>query len=1053
MSSLHHSSSLAALVLALASGPALADTTVSSDSTTALVTSSAGDVTVTEDGTITRPSGSAITVDSDATVDVEGGIEMGDADGAAAISVAAGTASTITVGEDAAITVLEDFVPDDEDSNSIADGAVAEASNRYGIHVASGAASSGTILNEGSISVEGLNSGGIVVDSDWTGSITNTGTIKVIGDNSTAISTQAVDGDITVEGTVTAVGAGASALAVNGDVSGTVTVQGTITKAASYTDDDSATMVLSREALRTGTAAVEITGNVAGGIYVAAPPVDSDSSDDDEDNDGVDDDEEATGAIIAYGNGPAIQVGGASDITVGGVTGNVGTYSIAIDGSVTSNSYYSNTNAYGLVIGGQGGNVTLTDGIGVSGTLRATSYDTSATALLINAGSTVSTLYNSGTIQASLTSAGEGTTIAIQDLSGTLTSIDNTGFIIASGSSTDTRVAIDLSANTTGVTISQYLNSYDTETSADYVEDNEEEDPTIYAEIYGDILLGSGNDTITASTGAIIGDTDFGAGDDTLSLSGNTAYTGDVAFGAGSATVSLAGKSSFDGTMDFAGESASLTIADTALYSGQFSNADGLAVTVNGGTLIPNAATTVSFGSLYVGSGGTIGVYVDGDESSTIQTTTATLADGASITATVTDLATAEGSYTVLTSDNLTVEGSLASSLELPFIYDGTITTDANSIYLTVARKTADELGLTRSQGAAWDAVYATAQNDDSLSQSLLDVSDSETLQTQVGALLPDHAGGVFDAVTHADRMATRHLGDDTSTFSISDVGGWLEPVYWRTAKDASGTAGYKANGWGLSGGVERRTGLGYFGVSYAWLQSSVEDNGGTGKLDVSQHDLGLFWRTAKGPLLAWARVGASRISVGSTRTFTGTIDDADFTYAADGKWDGWLLSALAGASYRFDMSRRFSLKPKVELEQFWLKENGYAETADSDAVALTVANRTSKALTATPSLTASYSLGTISPDWRPLTFQIEAGRREVLSGSLGSTTAYFNGGESYDAGNAFTITPDSLKGAWVSEVSMLAGGYDFTWKLATRMERTAASTDLSARASLSVAF
>ena len=38
----------------------------------------------------------------------------------------------------------------------------------------------------------------------------------------------------------------------------------------------------------------------------------------------------------------------------------------------------------------------------------------------------------------------------------------------------------------------------------------------------------------------------------------------------------------------------------------------------------------------------------------------------------------------------------------------------------------------------------------------------------------------------------------------------------------------------------------------------------------------------------------------------------------------------------------------------------GYAETADSDAMALTVASRTSKMLTATPTVTASYSLGTI---------------------------------------------------------------------------------------------
>ncbi|GFE75198.1 autotransporter domain-containing protein [Novosphingobium sp. TCA1] len=1062
MNSLHTTSSVGALVLALAATtaptPALAATTVSTDTTKALVTASAGDVTVTEDGTITLSSGSAITVDSSNAVDIEGALALDDADGASAITVQAGTVSTITIGEDATLTVTEDFVPEDTDSNAIADGAIASASDRYGIHVLSGATTSGAITNAGTIKVEGLNSGGIVVDSDYLGTITNTGTINVIGDGSLGISTKAVDGDVTVEGTVYATGAGAQALVVGGDVSGTVTIQGTVSQRASYSDDDGDTIVLSRAALRTGAAAVEITGNVAGGIYVAAPPVDNDSSNDDEDGDGVDDDEEGTGAVVGYGNGPAIQVGGTSDITVGGVSSNSGTYSIAIDGSVSSNAYYSNTDAYGLVIGGQGGNVTLTDGIGVTGTLSATTYDSAATALLINAGSTVTSLYNSGSITASITSQGEGSSTAIRDLSGTLTTIDNTGFIAASGSSTDTRTAIDLSANTSGVTINQYLNDADAETSADYLDDNDTDtDPTVYTAITGNILLGSGNDTINAAAGTITGNTLFGDGDDVLNLSGNALYTGDVYFGDGIGTATLAGTSSFVGTMDFGGNSGTLSLSGSSVYAGNFSNADGLTVTVGSGAkLTASDSENIAFGSLIVKSGGALGVYLDTAEgtSSLYTVANATLEDGAKITATVTDLGDAEGTYTVLTASSLDVQGALNSTdTDLPFIYDGEVSTDANSIYLTIARKTTGELGLTRSEASAWDAIYAAAQNDDSLTASLLDVEDSATLQSQVAGLLPDHSGGVFDAVTHGDRMAARHLSDETSLFTISDIGGWFEPVYWRTAKDAGSTAGYKASGWGLSAGVERRTDLGYFGLSYAWLHGTVKDGGGTGDLDVGQHDLGVFWRTAKGPFMAWARIGASKISVDSTRTFTGTIDDTDFTYSADGKWNGWMFSGLAGASYRFQMSRRFNLKPKVELEQFWLKENGYSESADSDAIALSVASRTSKMTTVTPTLTASYSLGTISPDWRPLTFQLEAGRREVVSGKLGSTTAWFNGGDTYDAGEAFTITPESLKGAWVSEVSMLAGGYDFTWKLTARAERTQDATDLSARASLSVAF
>jgi uncharacterized protein YdeI (BOF family) len=1052
MSSLHSTTSLGALVLALVSTSAFADTNVGSDSTTALTTSTAGDVKVTTDGSITVTSGNAITVDSNSTVTMNGALTTGTGNNATGIYINSGTTSTVNVGEDATISVLENYTVDDDDN--IVDGNTASASNRYGIYAAG--AASGTILNEGTITLDGENSGGIVLAGNWTGDVTTNGTISVIGDNSVGVSTQGVDGDLTIEGVVKVVGVNSSAVTVNGDVTGALTIQGTVTHGYTYTDDDSGTEVLSRAALRTSTPAVSVTGNVDGGIYIAIPPTtDSTNSSTDQDGDGVKDSEEGTGSIINYGNGAALLIGGTTDTTIGASSANIGTYSLAVEGSISSNSYYSNTDAYGVIIGGQGGNVTLTDGIGVSGSIVATSYDSSATTLLINAGSTVTSLYNSGTISATLTSTGEGSTTAIKDLSGTLVSIENTGYITAAGSTTDTTTALDLSANTTGVTITQYLNDDDADTSADYLTDNDvTTDPTVYAKITGDILLGSGNDTISASTGEIVGDTSFGAGNDTLTLSGNALYDGDISWGTGTATATLSGTSEYEGTMDFAGEAGTITINDTAKYSGQFSNADNVAVTVNGGTLIPNAATTVSFGTLTVGSSGTIGVYVEGDESSTISVNTATLADGASVSATFDSLATAEGKYTVLTANSLTIDGSLTSSVDTPFIYTGAVTTDDNNVYLTVSRKTTDELGLTKSQAAAWDAIYSTAQNDDEITDSLLDVSDSATLKSQVSTMLPDHAGGIFNAVTTGDRLAARHISDDSTMFTISDVGGWFEPIYWRANKDTTDSASYKSNGWGLSAGFERHTSLGNFGVSYAWLSSSVKDNGGSQKLDISQHDFGAFWRTQKGPLMAWARIGASRISIDSTRTYTGTIDDTDFSYAADGSWKGWLFSGLLGASYKFDMSRRFNLKPKVELEEMWLKEDGYAETSDdSDAIALTVASRTSKQLSATPSLTASYSFGTISPDWRPLTIQLEGGRREVLSGGLGDTTAYFNGGSTYDAGSAFTIDGDSLKGAWIGEASLLAGGYDFTWKLTARTEQTSTGANYSARASLSVAF
>ncbi|CAL4868344.1 hypothetical protein MMA231_02625 [Asticcacaulis sp. MM231] len=61
-------------------GQALAETSISSSTTTPLVTSTTGDLTVTSDGTITLTSGTAITVDSNNTMSFAGAIDMSESE-------------------------------------------------------------------------------------------------------------------------------------------------------------------------------------------------------------------------------------------------------------------------------------------------------------------------------------------------------------------------------------------------------------------------------------------------------------------------------------------------------------------------------------------------------------------------------------------------------------------------------------------------------------------------------------------------------------------------------------------------------------------------------------------------------------------------------------------------------------------------------------------------------------------------------------------------------------------------------------------------------------
>jgi hypothetical protein len=164
------------------------------------------------------------------------------------------------------------------------------------------------------------------------------------------------------------------------------------------------------------------------------------------------------------------------------------------------------------------------------------------------------------------------------------------------------------------------------------------------------------------------------------------------------------------------------------------------------------------------------------------------------------------------------------------------------------------------------------------------------------------------------------------------------------------------------------------------------------------------------------------------------------------------MYSGTIGASYQIDAGERVSFKPMVIVDYYRLHENGYTEsgaeqTDGGDAMDLVVAGRTSDSATATATLTGIYRLGKRSSEGIPLSFELEAGRRNRIGGTLGSTTAHFVDGDD------FTINPDALKGGWLGELRVLSGGLDYTWTISGTAEQTAGTPSYSARISLGVAF
>jgi outer membrane autotransporter protein len=138
------------------------------------------------------------------------------------------------------------------------------------------------------------------------------------------------------------------------------------------------------------------------------------------------------------------------------------------------------------------------------------------------------------------------------------------------------------------------------------------------------------------------------------------------------------------------------------------------------------------------------------------------------------------------------------------------------------------------------------------------------------------------------------------------------------------------------------------------------------------------------------------------------------------GKWHGIDMAAGAKAGYEAKMGV-FYVRPSGELTYNRLSENKHSETGGGTAFDLIVGKRTSSEFAATGLLAAGVHFGnTADPDAATFRFEVEGGRRQILSSSLGGTTAHFSGGQ------AFTLLPEDRKSGWIGGVNASVGSSSF---------------------------
>ena len=371
-----------------------------------------------------------------------------------------------------------------------------------------------------------------------TGSLTTTGKISVLGNNSVGVRTGAVSGNVIIGNASSTIVQGQNAVGVSlgGDIGGAFVIQGTVLSSGyRSTTPPADTSKLDSDDLLQGGSAVVVGGSVAGGILLDARPADNSTTDTDEDDDGIPDANETTASVTSAGAAPAIAIGSTTqDINIG---------QVGHERRAGDHQQGLNPGHWNLRRGQCDRRVDRRNrpcgkchrrpdqhwhhcrevarhqcdrdphrrrrqraaDRRSAGTISANGAGTdgsAAQAIVIDTGATVNAITNSGTIVA--TRLGDkGTAAAIVDHSGTLALVQNNGQIGISNAADigDNATAIDLRAISSARPCGRSRAS-----------------GTVAPLIAGNILFGAGNDTLDIQAGKVFGKVDFGGGADVLSL-------------------------------------------------------------------------------------------------------------------------------------------------------------------------------------------------------------------------------------------------------------------------------------------------------------------------------------------------------------------------------------------------------------------------------------------------------------------------------------------------------------------------------------------------------
>ena len=483
--------------------------------------------------------------------------------------------------------------------------------------------------------------------------------------------------------------------------------------------------------------------------------------------------------------------------------------------------------------------------------------------------------------------------------------------------------------------------------------------------LIGDIRFGSGNDVASFENGVVSGAISFGAGADRLNVSGG------------------------------------------ALVQGAITDSDGrLDINVTNGTLDARQLTRTTVTSLNVGAAGDLIVTIDPASTTSAGfrvNGAASLATGAGLGVRFNSLLTGPQRFTVIDANTLTIGAidQTAVQANSPYLYVVSAGADvaAGDVYIDARRRTAAEANLIAVEGQIFDSFYGALSSSTALRNAFLSQTGREGFIDLYEQLLPDHSGGPLLSLASGVDAVTRALTGRNATVEPGETSAWLQEINFYADKDKTDTYGFRSEGFGVAGGIERGTGLGAVGVSLAFTSSDIEDPEAEAEeiLSANLVELGLYWRAQGQAWSTWARAAGGYATFDSTRQLV----TQNINLINTSSWNGFTLSLGGGASYERNFGR-LSIRPEVYAEYFSLSEDAHTEVGLEPGFNLDIEDRDGHMFTGVAAVNIGYGFG--ENGWiRP---EVRLGWRQNFSVDPGETIARFASG-----GSPFTLTPDSIEG------------------------------------------